>query len=317
MCSPLLTEPQHAFGKPASSQGVPHVLVHADRTVSAVLQTLATTQRLVFFAGLPGTGKSFLSHQLAHLAHAAGRTIHLLQWDVARPVFEASPAGQLYPVVHGVTHGLIRVAVGRWARQAIARWHQRYAEAQHLLIGETPFVGHRLMTLARPAPDAAEPLLRDTTCCFVIPVPSRTVRSYIEQDRERRTANPLHARERQDAPPQVLRDLWAQLLQVATALGLSPGTGAATTGADAPYDPVTYQRVYAALLAHRRTHPLPVDTVLPTTTWSVYDFAVPTQDVIPTAEEVFHFIHDTALQYPDPEVLQQHIDQWYRYDLHV
>jgi hypothetical protein len=289
--------------------------VQADRTIATVLHTLATTQRLVFFAGLPGTGKSFLSHQLAHLAHAAGRTIHLLQWDVARPVFEASPAGQRYPVEHGVTHGLIRLAVGRWARQAIAQWHQRYAEPQHLLIGETPFVGHRFMTLARPAPDAAEPLLCDSTCCFVIPVPSRAVRHYIEQDRERRAVHPRHAREREDAPPQVLRDLWMQLLHVATVLGLSPGTGTAPTTTEAPYDPITYQRVYTALLAHRRTHPLPVDTVLPTTALSVYDFAVPTQDVVPTAEEVLHFIHDTAVQYSDPEVLQRHIEQWYRHDL--
>ena len=38
-------------------------------------------QRLVFFAGMPGTGKSLLVHLLAHLAHAAGRPVHLLQWD--------------------------------------------------------------------------------------------------------------------------------------------------------------------------------------------------------------------------------------------
>jgi adenylylsulfate kinase-like enzyme len=48
---------------------------------------------MVFLAGLPGTGKSLLAHQLAHMASDAGRTIHLLQWDVARPVFEASAAG--------------------------------------------------------------------------------------------------------------------------------------------------------------------------------------------------------------------------------
>ena len=39
----------------------------------AVLAVLARDARLVFFAGLPGTGKSLLIHQLAHLAHARER----------------------------------------------------------------------------------------------------------------------------------------------------------------------------------------------------------------------------------------------------
>jgi hypothetical protein len=59
---------------------------------------------VVFFAGLPGTGKSLLVHQLAHLASRNGGTVHLLQWDVARFVFETSPAGRRYPLAEGVTH---------------------------------------------------------------------------------------------------------------------------------------------------------------------------------------------------------------------
>jgi adenylylsulfate kinase-like enzyme len=73
-----------------------HLVAAADPQLYAQLQRLARAQRLVCFAGLPGTGKSLLSHQFAHLAHAMGRTVHMLQWDVARPVFEASPAGQRY-----------------------------------------------------------------------------------------------------------------------------------------------------------------------------------------------------------------------------
>jgi hypothetical protein len=295
-----------------SSQPSPHLLIQADPHVTAVLHTLAATQRLVFFAGLPGTGKSFLSHQLAHLAHAAGRTVHLLQWDVARPVFEASPTGQRYPVVDGVTHGLIRLAVGHWARQALSQWQQRYAAPQHLLIGETPFVGHRLIELARPAADAAEPLLRAATCCFVIPVPSPAVRHYIEQERQRRATHPLHAREREDAPPQVLRDLWTQLLQVAIVLGISPGMPSTSPSPTMPYDPETYQRVYTALLQHRRTRIVPLDAILPTTTLSVYDFAVPTHPVVPTVEDATRSIHAMAAQHTDPEALQQYLEQWYR-----
>ena len=168
----------------------------------------------MFFAGLPGTGKSLLSHQLTHLAHALGRTVHMLQWDMARPVFEASAAGQRYPVVHGVTHGVIRKAAGLWARRAVVQWHQRYPEAGHMLIGETPFVGHRFIELARQHADAAEPLLQ--MACFVVPVPSRAVRDFLEAERQRRSVTPLHQQEREDAPPQVLRTsgaIWLALLQ--------------------------------------------------------------------------------------------------------
>src|SRR6185295_13668768 len=130
------------------------------------LDALAREARLVFFAGLPGTGKSLLIHQLAHLAHARGRRIHLLQWDVARPVFEASEAGRRYPQDHGVTHGVIRLAVGRW-----------------------------LIELARPIPDDAEALLTSPETTFVIPVPSRELRAHLEEQRARRTSAPLHPRE--------------------------------------------------------------------------------------------------------------------------
>ena len=121
-----------------------HLVVGAVPGLEAQLRSLAA-QRLVFFAGLPGTGKSLLAHQLAHLAAGMGRTVHLLQWDVARPVFEASPAGRPYPLKEGVTHAVIRKAAGLWGRQALAAWDERYAGPEHVLIGETPFVGGRFI----------------------------------------------------------------------------------------------------------------------------------------------------------------------------
>ena len=64
-----------------------HIVVSRDQPLRAPLERLAREPRLVFVAGLPGTGKSLLIHQLAHLAAGAGRSVHLLQWDVVRPVF--------------------------------------------------------------------------------------------------------------------------------------------------------------------------------------------------------------------------------------
>lgn len=271
------------------------MLIADDPSLLAALETLARDQRLVFFAGLPGTGKSLLIHQLAHLAHARGRRIHLLQWDVARPVFEASEAGRRYPLDGGVTHGVIRLAVGRWARGAVARWHARHRGAEHLLIGETPFIGHRLIDLARPAADEAESLLTSPAAAFVIPVPSRALREHLEAERARRAREPLHAREREDAPPEVLRALWRDL-----------------AGADVPYDPTVYQRAYERVLRHRRAEVLPLHARLQTDGISAYDFRVPVRDFVPTPGEAARAIAEVEASHPDAADVQRAIDGWAR-----
>ena len=271
------------------------LLARHDPSLLTALSALAADARLVFFAGLPGTGKSLLIHQLAHLAHARGRRIHLLQWDLARPPFEASEAGQAYPLEEGVTHPLIRLAVGRWARAAVARWHAAHPGFDHLLIGETPFIGHRLVELARPADDEAEPALAGAWTRFVVPVPSRALRQHLEAERLRRASDPQHPREREDAPPGVLRGLWRQL-----------------AGADVPYDPAIYQRVYERLLARRHVVVLPLSVRLPTTGMSVYDFAVGTTELLPADDEIASAIRDVEADYRDPALLQRTIDGWHQ-----
>jgi hypothetical protein len=281
-------------------------LVQRDPALHERLQHLARTARMVFVAGLPGTGKSLVIHQLAHLAVDAGRTVDLVQWDVARPAFEASPAGQRHPVVDGVTQPMIRRAVGLWARRAVAGWSQRRAAPAHLLIGETPLVGGRLIELARRMDDDAEPLLASTACRFVIPVPSRDVRGHIEAERERRATAARHPREREDAPPHVLRDLWTQLLSTAEALGIA----SARTGGGA-YDPDIYGRVYAHVLQARTTEVLAVETILPTAAMSVYDFAVPFTDLVPSPEEAEAFVRESETRFPDAAALGREVERWW------
>lgn len=202
----------------------------------------------------------------------------LLQWDVARPLFEASEAGRCYPVVGGVTHPVVRKAVGLWARRALADWQRRHGGAEHLLIGETPFVGSRLIELARRADDAAEPALSAPDCRFVIAVPSVEVRRFVEAERARRAARPRHDREREDAPPEVLRALWQELASVAPRLGIAAGSEAA-------YDPDVYRRVYERLLRHRHVEAAALDTVLATEDLSVYDVSIPHADLRPRPDE--------------------------------
>lgn len=240
-------------------------------------------QRLVFFAGMPGTGKSLLVHLLAHLAHAAGRPVHLLQWDVARPVLEFSPAGLAYPRgADSATHPLVRRATGLWVRDALAAWDAANPRPA-LLVGEVPLIGNRFTELAEVADDAAEPLLAAADCRFVLAVPSPAVRAHVEAERERRMANPQHAQEREDAPPPVLREVWRDVWRTAAALGHP-------VAEDAAYDPEAYRLVYANLLARRRLEVLPIDTVLPTAAMSVYDYAFTPTPLVPTPDEVAGYI---------------------------
>ncbi|HYE92989.1 MAG TPA: hypothetical protein VEA38_18305 [Terriglobales bacterium] len=279
-------------------------LAQRDPALHERLARLAGDARMVFVAGLPGTGKSLVIHQLAHLAAEKGRTVHLLQWDVARPVFEASAAGARYPVVDGVTQPLIRTAVGAWARGAVVRW-ARATPGDHILLGETPLVGDRLMELARRRDDDAERLLTDAACRFVVAVPSVEVRRHVEAERERRMAAPRHAREREDAPPHVLRALWGELVGTAGALGIT------TAEPDAPYDPAIYRRVYQALLHRRITEILAIDTVLPTATMSVYDFAVPCVDLVPDPDQADAAVRDAERRYPDPALAARDVARWW------
>lgn len=276
------------------------IVLDADRRLAERIRALAG-HRMVFFAGLPGTGKSLLAHQLVHLASAAGRRVHLLQWDVARPVFEAGPAGQRYPLVDGVTHPVIRRAAGLWARDAVIEWNARYREVEHLLVGETPFVGNRFVELARRIEDRAEALLTAPACRFVIATPSREVRAFLEDQRQRRAGEPLHPREREDAPPQVLRELWRSLAAIG-GLGTEPG----------PYDPAVYTGIYERVLRHRNTEVVDLDVILPTERLSVYDFAVEPSDVVPAAADAERYVREVERRYPDLRVLDAEVTAWWQ-----
>ena len=288
--------------------GAGRLVVQTDRRLAERIERLVH-QRIVFFAGLPGTGKSLLVHQLAHLAGRERRNVHLLQWDIARPVFEASPAGRRYPIVDGVTHAVIRKAAGWWVRHALLAWNTRQSGADHLLIGETPFVGNRFVELAQRLDDGAEALLAAPSCRFVIAVPSRAVRRHLEAERERRAASPLHPREREDAPPRVLRELWADLAVVARQLGIvdpEPGDDGM-----AAYEPAVYRRVYEAILRHRNVEVAALDVILPTEDLSVYDYAVAPTSLAPTEADAERFIHQVERRYPDSAALDLAIARWW------
>src|SRR4051794_37552954 len=124
------------------------VVIASELDLEAILAPLARAKRVVFFAGPPGVGKSLFIRELARAAYTAGRTVHLLQWDVARPAFVTPALGVRYPERAGVVHAVIRKAMGQWARGAVMHWDREH-DASHILIGEVPLIGNRLLDLAR------------------------------------------------------------------------------------------------------------------------------------------------------------------------
>jgi hypothetical protein len=278
------------------------LLLPRDSAIFEALDAAASERRCVFLAGLPGVGKSLLLQQLTILAAERGRLVHLLQWDVARGAFETPEILRRYPEVDGVSHPAIRKAVGLWARDAVARWNCANADQQHLLLGELPLIGNRLIELAQRRDDDLEAVLAGDQTQVLIPAPTREVRATIEAARVREMASPRHERERANAPPNVVDALWQEINRVAGRLGMY--TGAAGAG----YDPDLYVEVYRRLLRHRRTAVLPITIVLPVSA-SAYERGGPVRELLPTSAEAAEALaHAEAL--PEAELLRS-VARWY------
>ena len=238
----------------------------------------AANARVVFFAGLPAVGKSFHLKQFVLLAHDAGREVHVLQWDIARPAFEWSERAAAYPQIDGVTHPVVRTSVGTWVRNALAKWHTAH-DAEAIVVGELPLVGGRLIELTREIDDACEPLLSSEATVTFVPVPSNTVRAEIEHARVESLANPEHDREVEDAPISVVTGTWEEIYDVGTRLGICE------PASDPPYDAAIYAAVYDHLLRHRHRDIIKISRLSPRS-GSVYDFEIQGSELVPTVGEI-------------------------------
>ena len=279
------------------------LLLPIDSGLHKALSELATKHRMVFMAGLPGTGKSLMIQQLSLLAHQAGRRVHLLQWDMTRRVFDLPELADEFPEIDGVTHPAVRKAVGLWARDAVVHWDEAYPEPEHILIGELPLIGNRLIEMTQRIDDSAEILLSSNQACFVVPVPSWEVREVIEKSRERSIAEPQNEREKLDAPPNVLRNLWKQLNAFARDIGLTKA------GDEAPFNPYIYGGVYEALLQHRNMQTLTIEKVLRPER-SVYDLDVVESELFATKDEVLALFERIRAEYT-PDSLEMAVANWH------
>jgi hypothetical protein len=282
------------------------IILPPESNIYRLFGQIVAQRQMAFLAGLPGTGKSLLLNQLALMAQAAGRTVHLLQWDVTRSVFETAVNLSKYPEIDGVTHAAIRKAVGLWTRSGVCQWVKKYAGPDHFLLGEVPLIGNRLSELVYPLPDDAEAILAGELAIFVVPVPSPVVRQVIEAAREKSIADPRHEKERQDAQPNVLRLLWQEVAQVGYRLGFIEREPTA----DVAYDPVLYTAVYQHLLSYRHHEVLPVDTVL-RPAGSAYDLTIKGTELAATPDEVEQIMQMIEQTFTGAE-LETAVSNWYK-----
>jgi hypothetical protein len=267
------------------------------------VKEIVQNKRMIFVTGIPGVGKSLLTQQMILIANEAGRKVHLLRYNFARRPFETEVNITKYPEIDGVTDPAIRKAVGLWARGAIKNWHQAHPEPNHLLIGELPLIGNRLIELVEPADDDAEPLLKSDQTLFVVPVPSWDVRDVIETTRARTLADPQNEEERLDAPPNVLQKMWRAINGLAREIGLTK------TGSNTPYNPYIYGGVFEALLQHRPSKLLLIDQVL-RPSQSVYELDVLAGRLQPSAEEAKAVMSEVESSYTTAE-LAELVQNWH------
>lgn len=264
----------------------------------------AQQKKMIFIAGLLGTGKSLMIQQLAQIATEQGRRIHLLQYDVARSSFETSANLEQYPETSGVTAPEIRLAVDAWARQTVAQWLENHPDDADLLIGELPLIGRRLLSLVEVQEDALEPHLASAEeSIFFVPVPSWEVREVIESKRAASLEEPQNALEQADASPQVMAALWQEVNTVARDINLTKANP------HTPYNPYIYGGVYERILKNRPNQALVVNEILEPVT-SVYEHTVERHYLRAAEAEIASYMQQVAAL--EATEVQQQVDSWHQ-----
>lgn len=264
----------------------------------------ATNKRMVFFTGLSGVGKSLYIQQFSKMAELAGRKVHLLQWDVTREAFQNEQSLAAYPEIAGVTHSMIRKAVGVWTRKGIEQWHQKYPESEHILIGELPLVGNRLIEIVQRQEDSAELLLSSEQTHFFLPVPSESVREHIVGCRSQSIDNPTHQREAADAPPSVVNANWLDIRNLAIQLELAKDDN------NSDYSAATYAGAYEHLLQHRNYTTLHINEILETK-GSVYEVGEIHSELAANEEDAEAIFDQLKAKYSLAEI-EAMTEHWYQ-----
>lgn len=255
-------------------------------------------RRCLVVVGLPGTGKSLWVREAARLAHDGGRRVHLLQWDVARLAWDTPAIVARFPEIDGVTHAVIRKALGLWVRAAIAHWFEQPLAAHDLLLVEAPLIGGRFAELAKRVDDPLESRLADETTLFVVVAPAEKLQQKLRARRAQELAHGRHSLEQHNASVAVLDRQVQAIENIAAQLGMT----AAHPGG---YDPDLYVRVLQAVLKHRRVMLVRPASLLPDA-GSVYEIEQGARRIEATRAAVADTLARAAALQPGP--LEQELE---------
>ena len=278
-----------------------------DTVNGRVLTELARGGRMVFFTGLPASGKSFLLREMVSVAVDRGRRVQLLRWDTGLASFQGVGVAARYPDVEDGSHPVIRKAAGLWARRAVALWAARHPDPADMLIGEVPIIGNRYSEFVKQLPDDAERLLASDMTTFLYPVPTPELRTRLEAVRRTTFANPQHPDEAKDAPPTTMELAWRLTCAKAADLGL---VRARDLGERPAYDETVYRKLFDHLLQRRNARALRVDTLWPGGR-SAHDLHDGVRELTATPDEVSVAIAAVeAVMTPEQAALD--IKNWHR-----
>ena len=231
------------------------MIIPEDHHLYTQFKKLIEEKRLVVFSGLPGVGKSLYINEFYRLAEDLKVPIDLIQWDVARKAFETDLIKAHFPMGEGVVHNGLKLIAGEWLLRFVKKWLIDNEDSDRMLLVEAPLVGHRFIELVKPVGDTyLESFLSSDQTVVLMPVPTKEVRSAIEESRRKQVDE--DAQVWFGAKPSVMQMLWNMTCDIAIELGYDM-----ETRSEYEYDPEVYIWVFNKILKHRHFVPLNIDTL--------------------------------------------------------
>ncbi len=282
-------------------------IIPADNKIGVSFRSAVKTQKMIFVAGLPSSGKSLMLQQLAILAHQINRPVYTIQWDASRQSFETEEGLKKYPEHNNLTHPGIRKAAGIWIRQAVQAWFELNRSTNAILIAELPVVGGRFVELLQPIKDDAEAILSSSDVLFFVPIPTHEMRKVITGHRAETFANPRNDQETKDAPISIVQNEWMITRQLYNTWNNNEGS----SGSDSDYCPEIYTQVFNRLMRFRHFEILNIDQSFGKGD-SAYDRPVPVTEIYASDSEVSEILATIERLFPGKES-EKATDGWSEY----
>lgn len=272
-------------------------------SVYQTLEALVNECRIVIFSGLPGVGKSLYINAFQELAKLKEKKLSVIQWDVARKAFETEYILEHFPMGDGTVHNGLKLMAGKWLMDEVQLWVETHSEDEEILLIEAPLVGHRFIELVKEQTDQIlEHFLGHDGVQVVMPIPSKSVRVKIEEERNRQVKE--DAKVWSGAKPSVMLMLWKMTCGIANEFGKD-----INMEGQPDYDPEIYEYVFSEILKHRNFVPLFIDEVFNVPEMSEAELHNDTS--LKADEEAANYYADMVRDIYSTEQIDEIVGQWY------